>query len=281
MAQHLLHLADAGAPLEQVGGERVAEGVGADVLRDAGAARRLPDDGEEHHARQPRAPVVEEDGVVAGAYFAPLFEVALDFVARHAADGDQPLLVALADDADVALAEKEVAHPQRGELRGAQSARVEHLEHGAVAQPLGRARVNGGDDAVNLLGREDVGQLPPEFGGVDELGGRRLDFVADEQVVEEALHAAERPGLRGLFAAAFVEPAHVAFDHLRFDLARGDVVLPQDEVRELPEVAHVGGDGVLRQPFFEPDVDAVTPCLLLPFFRIFCHLTGRVSEDYP
>lgn len=221
-------------PLEQMGGERVAEGVGADVLRDAGPRGRLPDDGEEHHAREPSAAVVEEDGVVAGGHLAPLLEVALHLVARHAADGDQPLLVPLADDADVALAEEEVAHPQRHELRSAQPARVEHLEHGAVAQPLGRRPLCGGDDAVNLLGREDVGQWPPELGGVDELGGRRLDAVAQEQVVEEALHAAERPRLRGLLAAAVEEPPHVALDHLLLDLARGDVVLPQDEVGELP-----------------------------------------------
>ena len=40
--QHLLHLADRGAAFEQVGGERVAEGVGTDALGDPSPAGCLP-----------------------------------------------------------------------------------------------------------------------------------------------------------------------------------------------------------------------------------------------
>ncbi len=51
VAQHLLHLTDAGAPFEQVRGERMPEAVRTDLLFDAGAGRRLPNDGEDHDAR--------------------------------------------------------------------------------------------------------------------------------------------------------------------------------------------------------------------------------------
>ena len=181
------------------------------------------------------------------------------------------MFVALARYADVALAEEEVGQPERGEFRDAQSARIEHFEHGAVAASLGRAHVDGGDDAVDLVCGEHVGQMASEFGRVDEFGGRRGDGVGQQQVVEEAPDAAQDAGLRGFLLAAVVEPADVTFDHDGFDPARSDVVEAQDEVRELSEVAHVRLDGVVGQPFFQLDVGAVAAGDFLPLFRVFCH----------
>ena len=48
--QHLLHLPDRSAAFEQMRGERVAEGVGADLLVDTRAQYGLLDDREDHHA---------------------------------------------------------------------------------------------------------------------------------------------------------------------------------------------------------------------------------------
>ena len=55
--------------------------------------------------------VVEEYDLFARTCAAALFEIALYLVAWDGADRHQPLLVALADDADVALPEKEVGKP--------------------------------------------------------------------------------------------------------------------------------------------------------------------------
>ena len=163
-------------------------------------------------------------------------------------------------------------HPQRREFRDAQPARVEHFEHGAVAQPLGRRGVHGGDDAVDLRGGEHVGELASEFGRQDEFRRRRFDLVGDHQEIEETLHAAQRPRLRGLFASLVVEPRHVTFDHCLFDLVGRYVPLAQDEMGELPQVAHVRFDGVFREPLFQFYIGAVAASGLLPFFRIFCHV---------
>ena len=51
VAEHGLYGAEVGAPLQQMGGKAVAEGVGADVFGNADTLRRLFDDGKYHHAR--------------------------------------------------------------------------------------------------------------------------------------------------------------------------------------------------------------------------------------
>ena len=52
VTQKLLHLADIGSARQQMGGERVAEGVRAYLLVDARTQGRLLYDGEYHHARK-------------------------------------------------------------------------------------------------------------------------------------------------------------------------------------------------------------------------------------
>ena len=249
--------------------------MGADVLLDSGPSGCLFEDREDHHPRKLSPAVVQEDDLLARPGAPPLFEVALNAFARRRTDRHDPLFVALADHADISLPEKEVLHAQRREFRDPQSARIEHFEHGAVAQSLHRRGVHGGDDAVDLRGGEHVGELAAEFGRQDELRGRRFDLVADHQVVEETFYAAQRPGLRGFLAPPFVEPRHVAFDHLRFDLVGRDVPLAQDEVRELLVVAHVRFDGVSREPLFQFYIGTVTAAGFVPLFRIFCHLLVR------
>ena len=169
VSEHLLHLPDRSPSFEQMGCERVAEGVGADAFFDSGIPRSLFEDGEDHDAREAAPAVVQEESILAGTGFGAFVEVAVDAFAGRGADGYEPLFVAFSDDADVALAEEEILDFQGYELRDAQSAGVEEFEHGAVAQPLDGGGIDGGDDAVDLVGREDVGELASEFGGQDEI----------------------------------------------------------------------------------------------------------------
>ena len=243
----------------------------ADGLVDARAARGVADDREDHHARKGLAAVVQKERIRPGELAGALVEVALDLVARHGAHRHEALLVALARHADVSLAEEEVAQAQRRELRDTQPARVEHFEHGAVAASLGRRAVHGGDDAVDLFGREDVGQRAAELRRLDEFGGRRLQVAREQQVVEEAADAAQDAGLGGLLAAVVVEPGHVALDHAGLDVGGRRVVEQQHEVGELRQVAHVGLHRVVRKPLFEPNVGAVAAGNFHPVFRVFCH----------
>ena len=169
------------------------------------------------------------------------------------------------------MTEKEVRHPQRRQFRDAQSARVEHFQHRAVAASLGRRAVDGADDAVDLRGRQYVGQVASEFRCVDVLRRRGLDLLFQQQEVVEAPYAAQLAGLRGLFASSFVEQPQVALDHFAFHLVGRHVPLAQDEVGELAQIAHVRLHGVVRESFFQFDVGAVAASRVFPFFRVFGH----------
>ena len=65
VAEHLLHAAQVAAALEQVGGERVAQGVRRDVLVDAGVAGVVADELEDGLAGDALAAVVQEEDVAA------------------------------------------------------------------------------------------------------------------------------------------------------------------------------------------------------------------------
>ena len=69
------------ALLDQMRGERVAEGVGADALFDPGPTGGLLEDREDHHPRKLSPAVVQEDDLLTRPDAPPLFEVALDAVA--------------------------------------------------------------------------------------------------------------------------------------------------------------------------------------------------------
>lgn len=136
MTQEFLHLADICAASQQMGGEGVAEGVGAYLLVDACALGCLLDDGEYHHAREACASVVEKERVVALLALAALLLIERDALACDTTHRHKALLVSLADNAYVTLAKAQVAELQVAQLRHAQSARVEQLQYGTVAQSL-------------------------------------------------------------------------------------------------------------------------------------------------
>ena len=154
MAQHLLHLADAGPPGEQMRGEGVAERVRADFLRNPGCLRTLPDDVENHHTGQAFPFVVQKKRI--GMVFihrqrSPLIEIIFDQPDRRGTDRHQPLLVAFADYTDKSVLEKEVADAQRHQFADAQAAAVKRFEHRLIAVPETVAQVNRADDRIDFI----------------------------------------------------------------------------------------------------------------------------------
>ena len=252
-------------------GERMTEGVGTDVLVDSGPVNGFAQDREDHHTGKLCPPVVEEHDVRCGRFSRPVVEVTLNLFTSRPADRYEALFVSLARHADITFSEKKVAQPQRGEFRNAQPARIEDFEHRAVPPPLDRRGIYGGNDAIDLFDRKNVREVTAEFGRIDELGRGRIDHVGQHQVVVKATDTAQSPRLRGFLPSLIVQKGQVALDHRSFDLAGRHVVEPEDEVGELTQIAHVGFDGILREPFFQFDINAVTAADFFPFFESFCH----------
>ena len=140
MTEQLLHGAQVGAAVEQVGGEGVAQGVGV-----GGRGRPAVEDAAHVAGREAAAPLVEEQRVAVGAprrerRVAGPSEPRAQRVDGRLAERDGPLLAALAPHDRPAPVEVEVAGPEGAQLADPEAAAVEQLEHGVVAGPDARGR---------------------------------------------------------------------------------------------------------------------------------------------
>ena len=126
MSEQLLDDAQVGAALEQMGRERVAQRVRADPVREARRARRGLDRAPCLLPRQAAATLARGTPVrrVAGCDVAErqeprprAVEPSPEPVEGHVADRDEPLLVALADDAHEPAVDREVLACRAGAPR--------------------------------------------------------------------------------------------------------------------------------------------------------------------
>src|SRR3954454_13655935 len=153
VAEHLLDGAEVAAAGEQVGGEAVAQGMRAHLAGEAGVAGVALDDLVEPLAGQRAAAEVDEEPrlvAVADQLRAAAAQVAVDRGDRLPPQRHQPLLRALAASAQYPLAQIDVPQLEPDRLRGAQAARVHHLEQGAVAQRRRLAALRGGEQLLHL-----------------------------------------------------------------------------------------------------------------------------------
>ena len=137
VAEHLLDAAQVGAALEQVGGERVAQEVRMHAAGlEARAVGELAQDEKGAGAGQRAAAGVEEEiGPVAPVEMrATERHVAAERLGRRPAERDEPLLVALPDDAHDPGLEVDRRLAQADGLGDPQPRAVEELDEGAVAQ---------------------------------------------------------------------------------------------------------------------------------------------------
>src|SRR5215208_37398 len=188
VAEHLLHGAQVGAALQQVGGEGVAERVGRDVLLDSGSLDVLLQDLPGAHAGEGRAAGVEQQDPLPLPRLQPGAHLAE--VDGHGADGSapdrhQPLFAALAEDANQAVLHQDVAHPEGDPLGDAEPGAVAQLQEGAVAEDERVVQRRGGQESGDLVHRQDVGERPPAPGRVEALAGVADDvpFAQEEPVV--------------------------------------------------------------------------------------------------
>ncbi len=136
VAQHLLDRAKVGSALQEMGRERVAEEVGVHASGlEAGSIRELAEDQERPGARQGTAPCIQEElrPVSAVEVWTPEREVSAHRLRSRPAEGNQALLVSLAEDANNAFVQGDAALLEADRLGHAQARSVEQLDECTVA----------------------------------------------------------------------------------------------------------------------------------------------------
>ncbi len=140
MAQHHLHRSEISTTCQQVGGKGVAEYMRTDRLVDTGTKGDLTDYLPETVSGHGDAPVGDEEhrgGLAFEDQRACPFDILLDANPGGSGKGDDPLLVALAEDANVTTAQAAAVHRQVDQLGNAQPRGIKQVQHGIVAQHEG------------------------------------------------------------------------------------------------------------------------------------------------
>ena len=185
-------------------------------------------------------------------------EVDAERASGLAADGHDPLLVALAAGAQLAAVEVEVGELEVDRLRRPQAAGVHHLEQRAVAQRGRLGAVGLGEQPGDLVAREHLGQLAALARRLELRGRVVLDqALAAEMAVEGAQArdlALQRRGLGGRLALAPVGELGDELGEPGVVEAQRVAPGPAQPVAELQQVGAVGLERVAREPALELEV---------------------------
>jgi len=275
VAEEFLDAAEVGAVVEQVGGEAVAEGVGADAGVEAGHDQILVELAADGAGGDGGAVFVEEDAAgqwagrirLAGA----VFEVALEGLDGLAADGSEAVLAALAADAEDAFLHIEVGHVELDELADTDAGGVEDFEHGFIAGGEQVGVAGGIEELLDFLEFQAAGEAFFLLGGSDGGEGVDADEAAAHEELVEAAEGGEFPGRGGLGVVLAVEIGQELADNNRLaadlflvDLpgcdggfGRGVIGVADQAGEELPELDEIGAvalDGVIAEVSLELEV---------------------------
>src|SRR6185437_9981976 len=179
VTEHLLHGAEIGAAFDQVGRERMPEGMGRDTFGNP----RLPDkvfqQEEDHHPGEPATPAVEEKDVFVTGFrrhmHPDLVLVDADVFDGGIADRYEAFFIAFADDPDIAFAEIETGDADTNRLADPQTAAVHGFQDGFIAAAFGFAEIDSADDGFNLIKAEYIRECTFEPGRLEQGGRVGLD----------------------------------------------------------------------------------------------------------
>ena len=256
MAEHLLDGAEVGAPLEEVGGEGVAEGVGRDCLSYAGAVGEPPYYSEYHLACEPASATAEEkDAFLAGLHDSTgaLFEVRAYCSHGDVAHRHKALLGALAGDYEIRVVEVEPGDFEVYQLGHAEPAAVESLDDGAVAHGLRRLGVDGCYEGVDFVDCEHFWEMEPGARGLQQKGGIGVYVAVVRKESEEGFYAADNASLRARGDAEVMKVGAISAEVADGDLRQGygKLVEPREEARHITEICLAG---VVAEPALKGQV---------------------------
>lgn len=259
VSQHFLDGTQVGTTFDKVGGKTVPEGVRADVFLEPDTLNLFFDDEKYHHAAEFFAPFVEKDKLFVAFgrldMDADVLDVDAEVLQGIPADGDEALLVPLADNPQKADVGEDLAGLEVREFRYPEPRTVEDFEHGAVAVALGAAEGDAFEDIVDFVVAEGIREFAAEFGRFEELGGVFADFVLVHKKPVKSLDARHDAGLgvfRNLqFGEAIDEIAKV-FEFRSRRMHIGETRL--HVAAELLDVLGIGQDGIFAERSFQFEV---------------------------
>lgn len=259
MPQHLLHLAYARAAFQQVGCERMAERVGADIFRYSRILRQLLYYMENHNARKGLAAIVQEQDVLIFAIhrfflllFETLYEVIVYIACGDIAHRHQALFIPLPRHTYKAVVEKQVAQPECHQFRNPQPAAVQGFYHSPVPCPEMPRKVDRLHKPAYFPDGKNVGKFAACFWSIGKFGGKVLYAVVYQQKVKKTFYPAQHTSLGGFGYALVVKRHHKGLYMFRFYLCTAfQPELLLHERYHLPEVAHVRLHAITGEFFLE------------------------------
>jgi hypothetical protein len=174
---------------------------------------------------------------------------------RLAAERDEALLRALAPGAQEALAQVDVGDLEPDRLRGAQPARVHHLEQGAVAEHGRLVAARRGEQLLDLGVVEDLGQLLGAAGRGQHRGRVVGDQLVAAQVLVEGAQAGglavDRRGRAGTVALVARRQVGEELGDVRGAHGERVHLVGGEELAVLVQVGPVGVQRVAREAALE------------------------------
>ena len=267
--EEFLNHPQVGAMLQQVSGEAVSEHVRRDVSTDSAATDPALDAGPERGLGERRSALGEEDICRRARRHqlgASRFKITIQRRDGGAANGHDAFLVTLADHVYEAGLEVKLLEPQTPQLGEPQARRVGEFQDSLITKRRGRGGILGLEQAVDLPGRQRLGQALPAAGQRKVLGHiqRQQLFILGETIKRAQRRDLQINTLRAqalgrvLDGARELPGAFVLEELLQvteFDCPPvGESLLPRPG-RELAQQGGVGSLGVLRLTAFVPEVD--------------------------
>jgi hypothetical protein len=254
MTEQHLHDAQIRTVVEEVRRERMPQRVRRELLGDAGLAGISLDDVPEGLARHAIAAAGREQVIglaLEQDLAARRARELVDPAHRFLAERNEPLAVALAEDADDALIQIHLGVAQVHQLRDTQPGGVQHLEHRAVAVAERIVHRRRAEERFDLFLGERLRQRAADLRHRDLRGRVLAHHALANEVAEEAAETGQlargraRPGT-GL---------HAIRDEILEVCARGAHdrhAALGEPARERRQIGPVCGERIRRKPAFHP-----------------------------
>ena len=256
MTEQHLYDAQIGAVIEKVGGEGVAQSVRGEWFGDPGLDGIALDELPEGLARHAVAAAGRKQEVAdpAAEDVQPWTAcIVAQPVAGVLAERHQTLLAALAEDAHHALGQTDLARGEIDQFADAQTAGIEHFQHGAVAMAACVFGVRGVEQGFDVGLAQALGQRASELGRLDAGAGVDLDQTAPAQMLIELAQTGEQTRAGARVASLLGESGQIVE---QIGALGGDQRAPAllvQPVGEGAQIGLIGGERVPAQAAFHPE----------------------------